>query len=553
MAYDAFISYSSKDKPVADAVCASLEAGGIRCWIAPRDILPGREWGAAIIEAIHASRVMVLVFSPHANESPQIEREVERAVNAGIAIVPFRIAEVMPSGSMEYFLSTPHWLDAMTPPMERHLTRLTETIRTLLGLSAPEDPTAERPPAEPKKASQAEPAPTARPSGVPSSPLPTTPVAPAVSPLTARPAVNRWAIGGGLMIGLLIIVGILKARHAPVDTTRPETAAAAPISSLTGQAPTGLPLAAPPTGPTANGARGGSAPTDGNADLLSTAAGRGDAATVKQLLDSGAPVNAQNREGKTALMLAAKIGFGEVVKTLLDHGADLKLKDHDGNTAWNYAAQGGNVDTLRALVDKGADIHSKDSDGYTAFDYLALHGATDALKVVLDAGADINAFNKDGKTGLMEAARIGFTQTANILLQRGANIALKDRDGNTAWTYAAHGGNAEVQRALLDKGADLKAVDSDGIDAWFYAAAHGGTDSLKLLMDHGYPVDARNKDGKTALMEAARIGFTDCAKALIRKGADINAKDKDGNTALSLAVRGSNAEIVGLLKAAGAQ
>src|SRR5713101_8280389 len=48
MAHDVFISYSSKDKPVADAVCAGLEGRGIRCWAAPRDILPGSDWGAAI-------------------------------------------------------------------------------------------------------------------------------------------------------------------------------------------------------------------------------------------------------------------------------------------------------------------------------------------------------------------------------------------------------------------------------------------------------------------------------------------------------------------------
>lgn len=39
--HDVFISYASSDKPVADAVCAALEQRGIRCWIAPRDILPG--------------------------------------------------------------------------------------------------------------------------------------------------------------------------------------------------------------------------------------------------------------------------------------------------------------------------------------------------------------------------------------------------------------------------------------------------------------------------------------------------------------------------------
>ncbi|HAH65240.1 MAG TPA: toll/interleukin-1 receptor domain-containing protein, partial [Rhizobiales bacterium] len=76
--FDVFISYSSKDKPIADAVCAGLEANGLRCWIAPRDILPGADWGGAIIDAITGSKVMVLIFSGNANSSPQIKREVER-------------------------------------------------------------------------------------------------------------------------------------------------------------------------------------------------------------------------------------------------------------------------------------------------------------------------------------------------------------------------------------------------------------------------------------------------------------------------------------------
>ena len=132
MAHDVFVSYSSHDKPTADALVARLEAARLRCWIAPRDILPGMEWGEAIIDGIHRSRVMVLVFSASANASPQIRREVERAVNRGIPIIPFRIEEVMPSRSLEYFLSSPHWLDALTPPVEAHIQRLAEAVRAML-------------------------------------------------------------------------------------------------------------------------------------------------------------------------------------------------------------------------------------------------------------------------------------------------------------------------------------------------------------------------------------------------------------------------------------
>ena len=146
MAHDVFISYSHKDKPTADAVCARLEARGIRCWVAPRDIAPGGDWSESIIDAINGANVMVLVFSGHANGSVQIKREVERAVAKAIPIIPLRIEDVPPTKSLEYFLSTPHWLDALTPPLERQLDYLADVVRRILdgapgeGLRAPAPP-----------------------------------------------------------------------------------------------------------------------------------------------------------------------------------------------------------------------------------------------------------------------------------------------------------------------------------------------------------------------------------------------------------------------------
>jgi hypothetical protein len=135
MPYDAFISYSSHDKATADATCAALEAAGIRCWIAPRDIVPGAEWGEAIILGINQCRVLILIFSAHANDSPQIRREIERAVSKGLPIIPFRIEDIVPTRSLEYFIRTVHWLDALTPPLEAHLRRLAETVKTLLQIN----------------------------------------------------------------------------------------------------------------------------------------------------------------------------------------------------------------------------------------------------------------------------------------------------------------------------------------------------------------------------------------------------------------------------------
>jgi peptide/nickel transport system substrate-binding protein len=100
--------------------------------MAPRDIRPGREYGASIIDAIGDSAAMVLLFTVASNRSPQVLREVERAVSKSVPIVPVRVEDILPSKSLEYFISTPHWLDAMSPPFARHLPDVTAAVRGLL-------------------------------------------------------------------------------------------------------------------------------------------------------------------------------------------------------------------------------------------------------------------------------------------------------------------------------------------------------------------------------------------------------------------------------------
>lgn len=137
MTHDVFISYSSKDRLAADAACAVLEAKGIRCWIAPRDIVPGANWAASIPGAIAGAKVFLLIFSNNANASEQVGREVDIAANRRLTIIPFRIENTLPEKSLEYFLNTRHWLDAFTPPLEQHLSKLADAIALILGHEAP--------------------------------------------------------------------------------------------------------------------------------------------------------------------------------------------------------------------------------------------------------------------------------------------------------------------------------------------------------------------------------------------------------------------------------
>jgi len=132
MERDVFVSYSSQDKEVAHRICSWIEQHGITCWIAPRDILPSRTWGESIINAIKGAKLMLVIFSSNANHSPQIKREVERAVHFGVAVLPMRIENVSPTGDLDYFLAMPQWFNAFADPIESHLEALVDVIRKVV-------------------------------------------------------------------------------------------------------------------------------------------------------------------------------------------------------------------------------------------------------------------------------------------------------------------------------------------------------------------------------------------------------------------------------------
>ena len=132
MAHAVFISHSSKDKLIADAICAGLESRAIRCWIAPRDISPGQNYAGQLLKAIESCQVFVIVLSENSSLSSHVIKEVEIAMQSGAIILPFRIQDISPSDDLKYYISNVHWLDALTPPLEKHIKLLAEYIsRTL--------------------------------------------------------------------------------------------------------------------------------------------------------------------------------------------------------------------------------------------------------------------------------------------------------------------------------------------------------------------------------------------------------------------------------------
>ena len=215
-----FISYSSKDKGVADALCAALESQGIACWIAPRNIAYGSDYGEAIVDGINESRVMVLVFSSHANTSPHIKREVDRAVSKDLTIIPIRIENVAPTRALEYYISPVHWLDAVAPPIEPHFHALGGKIRVLLG-KADNAPAALAVSPMPSPPAQTTTAPT---------PRTATPAPPAPAPAEPR-RFGRVSLVGGAVAALAVVALLWAQPWNPGDAAREATQRAAQVDA----------------------------------------------------------------------------------------------------------------------------------------------------------------------------------------------------------------------------------------------------------------------------------------------------------------------------------
>ena len=133
--HEVFISYSSKNKNIADAIVADLEQNNIRCWYAPRDIYPGEDWAGTIKNAIESTKIFVLVFTDESNRSHQVTNEVTLAVNSGKIIIPFRLTGTNMNDTLLYYLSSVHWLDAVSQPLNKNIETLRQQIEALLDIN----------------------------------------------------------------------------------------------------------------------------------------------------------------------------------------------------------------------------------------------------------------------------------------------------------------------------------------------------------------------------------------------------------------------------------
>ena len=154
--------------------------------------------------------------------------------------------------------------------------------------------------------------------------------------------------------------------------------------------------------------------------LLEYAAINGDIATIQDLINKGADVNAADNNGFTALEGASQHGHLEIVRLLVEKGANVNTKTEKGHTALMAAAQYGHSNIVQFLLDKGADVNSSYITGKTPLMAATENHHTDTVKMLLDKGADVNLKRRDGKTALSIAIQYHYADLINLLKQAGA-------------------------------------------------------------------------------------------------------------------------------------
>lgn len=127
---DVFISHSSKDAVVAEKVCGILEAEGISCWLAPRNIMPGDDWAGAITKAIATTSVFIIICSENSISSVQVPKEIALAGSKGSYIIPYRIDNTPLNENFEYHLSASHWITADIAHKNYKNSELIAAVRT---------------------------------------------------------------------------------------------------------------------------------------------------------------------------------------------------------------------------------------------------------------------------------------------------------------------------------------------------------------------------------------------------------------------------------------
>ena len=195
---------------------------------------------------------------------------------------------------------------------------------------------------------------------------------------------------------------------------------------------------------------------------------------LKQLIETGADVNAQGGHYGNALQAASYNGHQDIVCLLLDKGADINAGGGARDSALQAASANGHQHTVQILLDAGADVNAQGGILGPALQAACYKGYQEVVEILLDAGAEVNAQGGIYGTALQAASCFGRQEVVEILLVAGADVnaqgglygsalkaALYFQKHETAQILRDHGAHEDVQSQENDENVDSLENDED--------------------------------------------------------------------------------------------
>lgn len=195
-----------------------------------------------------------------------------------------------------------------------------------------------------------------------------------------------------------------------------------------------------------------------NETKLHAAAANDDMAGIRDILSKGINIDAKDKSGRTALLVATQGNKVNAAKALIEAGANVNAKDNINDSPYLYAGARGHLEILRMTLSHGADLRSTNRYGGTALIPASERGHVETVRTLLQAGVDVNHVNNLGWTALLEAILLGNggekqQQIVGLLVNAGANVNVADREGVTPLQHARRHGYMQIEKILVAAGA----------------------------------------------------------------------------------------------------
>lgn len=269
---------------------------------------------------------------------------------------------------------------------------------------------------------------------------------------------------------------------------------------------------------------------------------------MRMLIEAGADVN-EAVGGNSLLHQTIKKGTDGMVRIVIEADADIHAEDADGLTALHAVAKASRLELAQLLLDRGADANKvarseRQDESITPLIAAVISGKLAMVRLMLEHSADPNCKVVQGITALHKAAERGSVALTQLLLDHGAEIdpvaTMNDWGEVTPLAVAAHCEHGATVRLLLDKHANPNFTTSDGrpllfkaINGDFNWCTENGISSL--LIENGADPTACGPCGTSMLHKAVSKGRDTLVPVLLSRGADVDAMTDEGHNALSLA------------------